>query len=93
MCIVNKSVEDDADIDSKVMQGRKVVNVIRKIVNTRGLSLEYAKLLHESMLVLQCRVLKCLLERKEEKKVESKSGAKECFGGNPLGEKNWQNNA
>lgn len=46
-CVVNKNGTNGADIESKVMQGRKVVGVIRK---TKVFSLECARLLYESML-------------------------------------------
>lgn len=39
----------DADIESRVMQVRRVAGAIRAIENTKALSLKCAKLLYEGM--------------------------------------------
>lgn len=44
-------VTDYADIESKVMQDRKIVCEIRAIMNTNGWSWECVRLLHESVLI------------------------------------------
>lgn len=42
-CVVNKRGTDDVDINSKVVQGRKVVGVINAILNATGVSWECAR--------------------------------------------------
>lgn len=49
--VVKKSGTYDANIKSKSMRGRKVASARRERVNTKGLGLEYAKSLHEGILV------------------------------------------
>src|SRR5678816_2452184 len=41
----------DAECSRKVVNGRKVVGAIKSLVNVKGLSLECARVLHESMLL------------------------------------------
>lgn len=48
-CVVNENGIDDNDV--KMMQSRKVEGAIKAIDNTKRLSLERLRLLHESMLV------------------------------------------
>lgn len=48
-CVVNENGIDDDDV--KMMQSRKVEGAIKAIDNTKRLSLERLRLLHESMLV------------------------------------------
>ena len=47
---------DDAECSRKVSSGRRVAGAIKSLMNAKGLSLECAKVLHESMLlpVLMC---------------------------------------
>ena len=43
---------DDAECSRKVLSGKKVAGAIKTLVNERGLSLNCARILHESMLLL-----------------------------------------
>ena len=47
---MNESGTDEAECSRKMASGRRVVNVIRPLVNTRSLKLESARVLHESLL-------------------------------------------
>ena len=48
---MDESSIDDAECRKKVVSRRKVVGVIRPLVNTVGLQLEIGKLLQETLLV------------------------------------------
>lgn len=49
--VLNVKGNDEADCENKVVQGRKVSGAIRALVNAKGMSVECARVLHESMLV------------------------------------------
>ena len=49
--VLNESGTDDAECRKKVVSGRNVANAIRSLVNTRGLQLERARVLHEGLLI------------------------------------------
>ena len=50
-CVLNESGTDDAVCRRKVAIGRKIADVMRSLVNARGLQLECARVLHEGLLV------------------------------------------
>ena len=50
-CVLDESGTDEAEYSRKVASGRKVTDAIRSLVNARGLELEWAWALHESLLV------------------------------------------
>ena len=47
-----ESGADEAECSRKVASGRRVADAIRSMVNARSLHLEYARVLHESLVVL-----------------------------------------
>ena len=50
-CVLKEPGTDETECSRKMTSGRKVVGVIRSLVNARSLQLECAKVLHESLLV------------------------------------------
>src|SRR5678816_814811 len=52
---------DDAECSRKVVNSRKVAGAIKLLVNVKGLSLECASVLHESMLLPVLLYSSCLL--------------------------------
>ena len=48
---MDESGTDGAECSKKVASGRRVAGAIRSLVNTRDLQLEYARVLHETLLV------------------------------------------
>ena len=51
-CILDKSGTDGAQYSRKVASGRRVTDAIRSLVNGTDLQLQYARVLHETLLVL-----------------------------------------
>ena len=49
--VLDESFTDEAECHRKEVSTRRVVDAIRSLVNARGLWLECAKVLHESMLM------------------------------------------
>ena len=49
--VFSESVTDEAECSRKVASGRRVARAIRSLVNPRILQLEFARILHESLLV------------------------------------------
>ena len=49
--VLNEKGNDEADCDNKVLHGRKMAGAIRSLVNVKGMSVECARILHESILV------------------------------------------
>ena len=50
-CVLNESGKDIDKYHRKVVSGRKVASAIRFMVNARGLQFEFARVLHEALLV------------------------------------------
>ena len=50
-CVLDESGTDVAECRRKVVRGRRVAGAIRSLVNARGLQLECARVLHETLLV------------------------------------------
>ena len=50
-CVLDEAGTDGAECSRKVARGMRVASAIRSIVNVRGLQLEYAKVLHETLFV------------------------------------------
>ena len=50
-CVLNESGTDEAVCCRKVVTGRRVVGPIRSLVNARGLQLECAMVLHETLFI------------------------------------------
>ena len=50
-CVLDESDTDEAECSRNVASGRRVSGAIRSLVNARGLELECARVLHESLLV------------------------------------------
>ena len=48
---MNESGTDSAESIGKVLSGRRVADVIRSLVNARGLQLECSRVLNEALLV------------------------------------------
>lgn len=64
--VVNESRQNNANIESKVVQGKKVVDAIRVIVNTKGSSLECTRLLMRACYSQhKCTVVKRWSERRK----------------------------
>ena len=51
-CVLDKCGKDGAECRRKLASRRKVAGAIRSLVNARDLQLEYARVLHETLLVL-----------------------------------------
>ena len=51
-CILGKLDTDEAECSRKVVSGRRVASDIRPQVNVRDLQLEWARVLHEILLIL-----------------------------------------
>ena len=50
--VLDESGTDEAEcLNRKMVSGRRVADAIRSLVNTRGLKLEYIKVLHKSFLM------------------------------------------
>ena len=60
---MDESGTDEAECSRKVASLRRVAGAIRSLVNSRDLQLEYARILHETLLV---PVLMCGSETMEE---------------------------
>ena len=50
-CVLDESGTDEADCSRKVATGKRVAGAIRSLVSAKGLQLECARVLHESLLV------------------------------------------
>ena len=50
-CVSDESDTDEAECSRKVVSGRRVAGVIGSLVSARSLQLEFARVLHESLLV------------------------------------------
>ena len=50
-CVLDESGTDGAECSRKVASGRRVAGAMRSLVNARGLQLECARVLHETLLV------------------------------------------
>ena len=50
-CVLDKSGTDEAECSWKVASGRREAAAIRSLVNARNLQLEFARVLHETLLV------------------------------------------
>ena len=50
-CFLDESGTNGAEYSRKVVSGRRVAGAIRSLVNARKLQLEYARVLHETLLV------------------------------------------
>ena len=50
-CVLDESGTDEAECQRKVLSGRMVEGTTRSLVNARGLQLEWARVLHASLLV------------------------------------------
>ena len=48
---MDESGTDEAECNRKVVNGRRIADAIRSLVNAKNLQLEYARVLHESLLV------------------------------------------
>ena len=59
--VLDESGTNGAECSRKVVNGRRVAGAIRTLVNARDLQLEFAKILHETLLV---PVLMYIMERK-----------------------------
>ena len=51
VCVLNESGTDRAECSRKVASGRRVAGAIRSLGNARDLQLEWARVLHEALLV------------------------------------------
>ena len=50
-CVLNESSIDGAECSRKVASGRRFACAVRSLVNARGLQLEFARFMHDSLLV------------------------------------------
>ena len=50
--VLDISGTDGAECSRKMVSGRKVIGAIRSLVNAMDLQIEYAKVLHETLLIL-----------------------------------------
>ena len=50
-CVLDKSATDGAECKRKMASGRRVAGAITSLVNARDLQLEYARVLHDTLLV------------------------------------------
>ena len=50
-CVLDISGTDGAECSRKVASGRRVAGDIRSLVNARDLQLQYARILHETLLM------------------------------------------
>ena len=50
-CVFDESGKDGAECNRMVASGRRVAGAVRSLVNARDLHLEYARILHETLLV------------------------------------------
>ena len=51
-CVFDESGTDEAECGRKVASGRRVAGATRSLVNVRSLQFEFARVLHESLLLL-----------------------------------------
>lgn len=51
-CLMNDRGAEKVECEDKLMNGRRVPGAIRALVDKKGLSLECASVLHESLLIL-----------------------------------------
>ena len=49
--VLDESGTDRAECNKKVANGRRVTGAIKSLINVRDLQLEYAKVLHETLLI------------------------------------------
>ena len=57
-CVLNESGADEAECSRKVASGRRVSGASRSLVNTKGLQLECARVLHETLCLFLYMVVK-----------------------------------
>ena len=50
-CVLDESGKDEAEYSIEVLSGRRDAGVIRSLANAKTLQLEFARVLHESLLV------------------------------------------